>query len=290
MNRLNAVLKKILDKKAVLFIGAGISSIAGCYNWDEIIKELSKKAVKNQYLSAESFTSASLKNDQLIEYFGGLFEKNNSEKEFWDTLSEAIIEDDEKFQNKYAPFIKKIKQIKPFPKIVTTNIDDCFERAGQFKPSQVFWSENDLTFLNFKDDVIFHIHGYKLDIKSALWTRGKYINRYNNPKFKELLIEIFTNNSVIFLGSKFWQEDAISNIIMECKNKDSKNQHFALIPADGKEILDDASSPIKYLFNVNVIQYGKEDDFCSIFSKWVEDNFTQAEMEKSSEGASLANA
>lgn len=290
MNRLNAVLKNIADKKAVLFIGAGVSSIAGCYNWDQIIEAFKKHPVlKSSDVDEEIFKSSTLKHDQLIDYFEDLFAKENREKEFWDILCEAITEEADKFQIKYTPLVRKMQEIQPFPKIVTTNIDDCLERAGQFKPKHIFWGESDLIIANFKEGVIFHIHGYKLDFKAALWTRKKYITRYNDQGFKDLLMEIFTNNSVVFLGCKLG-EDSLTNIIRESKIKNPKNEHFALIPTDGKEILDAESSPYKALFGINVIHYGKKEEFCSMFSKWVEDNFARVEIKGSSEGADTAHA
>jgi hypothetical protein len=40
MERLNSILPFIKEQSCALFIGAGLSRIAGCYDWDSIVKEM----------------------------------------------------------------------------------------------------------------------------------------------------------------------------------------------------------------------------------------------------------
>lgn len=289
MNRLNSVLKNISDKKAVLFIGAGVSSMAGCYNWNQIIEEFTKHQLVQDVINRQESVPSSLSNDEWIDYFEDLFKKNNKENEFLGILHKAIIKDINQYSNAYVPFIQSLKKITPFPRILTTNIDDCLEETGLFDLGKIYYEEADLVIIKFTDEAIFHIHGYKLNFKDALWTRRRYIPRYNNANFVNFLKEVFAQYSVIFLGYGL-TEESLRNIIYQAKSVNPATEHFALISTDNDRIPSTDIAPYKDLYRINIIHYGKTDEFRSLFSQWIDANFVRVQIEQTSDGANVANA
>ena len=279
MEKLSEALPYILHSECVLFIGAGVSQIAGCYDWNTVVRELLQHPIMVHETRGKNLQKTIFSNEELIEFCYRALNKANEVDEFWGTLRGAIQKDPIKFQESYLPLVKKIRQIKPPPKIITTNIDSCLEETGLFPLSRVYYEPCDFVITKFKEDAIFHIHGYVEKFKEALWTRTRYSPRYMDKTFRKFLRYVFSKYSVIFLGCSL-TEIEIRSIISEAKSIDRDIQHFALFPSDDN-IQEGTNQIFKDLCNINIIEYGARGNLHNVVSEWVEKYFPKVAIQVS---------
>ena len=148
MRELNEILPYISDKKCILFIGAGLSKIAGCYDWDSVVKKLTEHEVIKKKIKLGDIEKSRLSNEEWIDFCQQELSSNGKENDFWGIVRRAVMREPTKFQNIYLPLIKKNREIKPFPNIITTNIDSCLEDAEIVKLNKIFYEANDFNISN----------------------------------------------------------------------------------------------------------------------------------------------
>jgi len=270
MDRLNKILPYILENKCAFFVGAGLSKVAGCYDWDSVVqKMLDHPLIRGKGINRDELVGAAL-NEELIDYCQQLFLEGNEEHQFWGIARKAITFNPELFNTNYLPLIKIIKQISPSPPIIlTTNIDSCLEHTNEYDLSEVYFKTDDFTEHKFNGSGIFHIHGYIEEFEKSLLTRKKYISRYQESGFKTFLKEFFTKYSVLFLGYSL-RDQEIKDVILE--TKDEQKMHFLLVPEE--DGLTSSKISLYYdMYRIVTIVYGRRDSFPSIFGEWVNRNF-----------------
>lgn len=284
IERLNPIIRDIKDNRCIIFIGAGISNIAGCYVWDSVVKELlSLEIIKERLKPVEEIykSSSRLSNEELIYFCKQELSHNGKENEFWGIVRKALLKDYNRFQTQYLPLITKLREIVPFPPIITTNIDNCLEEAGIVDLNKVFYKLNDFKTRNLESGSIFHIHGYIEKLEDALLTKKEYLPRYRNNKFRSFLKSVFSNYSFLFIGYGLGDRE-IKDIILEARKN---RKHFILVSSE-----DTFSSSERYIFsspdmwNIEIINYGPRDRFPDLMIRWINKNFPK-EIQLSKEEA-----
>ncbi|MFA5097849.1 MAG: SIR2 family protein [Candidatus Margulisiibacteriota bacterium] len=278
-------LDHIANEKAVLFIGAGISKIAGCYDWNTIIEKLNNHDVMKEAFPKQ-IVLKSILNEEWMEVCRGKFDDKERIDDFWGILSSSLYPDDKLYSEKYVPLVMNLKKVKPFPKIITTNIDDCLERTKQFDPGKVLYEECNYVMNKFVSGVICHIHGYCLNLKAALWFKSQYIRLYEQSEFSKYIKEIISNYSVLFIGYGFRDKELL-NLFGATKSKGSDIKHFALIPSH--EYTDENEAVYKDLYNITLIKYGETDRFIPEISQWIDSRFVESSIISGTIGGELAN-
>ena len=67
MEKLSKALPYILHSECVLFIGAGISEMAGCYDWDTVVQNLLKHPVLEDEKIRTDLRNSVLDHEERIE-------------------------------------------------------------------------------------------------------------------------------------------------------------------------------------------------------------------------------
>lgn len=274
MNRLDQIVPHILEGKCILFLGAGISNIAGCGDWNFMVSKMLQHPLIEQKLKVkagyEIIKKSRLSNEEWIGFCQEELTRNGKKEDFWGAVREALYEDSKKFENDYLPLVRKIKQIKPSPKIITTNIDSCLEKAKIVKLNKIFHKPEQFTTKNVEGDetAVFHIHGYIEELESSLLTKEKYLKRYNENRFKQFLKRIFSEYSVFFLGYSL-KDSALRDIIQQTRNN---RKHLALVAQEDDFEPYDIQG-FQELYGVEVVIYGARDDFTNLFAGWIDKNF-----------------
>ena len=202
MDKLNEILPYIYSGNCVLFIGAGFSHIAGCKDWNTFTQELLNHPVIQEQNKIK-FEELRLENSLIIDYCLEILEKNELSSDYLGLLRKTYMFNHELYQREYVPIIKELtRSIKPIPKIITTNIDDCLERSGEFELNKIFYNQGDLSIENFDKHkfVIFHLHGFVENIKDIVFPYRKYIEQYSIKNYSDLFEHIFLTKTVLFLG------------------------------------------------------------------------------------------
>jgi hypothetical protein len=278
MDKLNNILPYIRERKCALFIGAGLSIMAGCYDWDSIVREmLDHPLVKSKGIEKKDLLGK-VRNDELIEYCQQLFIEGNEEHQFWGIARRAINFNPGLFNEHYLPLIRNLKQIQPKLEILlTTNIDDCLEHTNEFDLSKIYFKVEDFTEERLNGSGIFHIHGFIEEFDKSLLTRNKYIPRYREKEFQSFLKGFFAKYSVLFLGCSL-RDQEIKDVILETKDEKT---HFLLIPEE--EGLTSSQISFYYdMYKIVTIEYGGRDNLPGVFGEWIEKNFkvTSLKMEE----------
>lgn len=269
MDRLNDILPYIREQKCALFIGAGISKIAGCYDWDSVVNDMfAHPIIQAKEIKKEDLTRK-FSNEELISYCYQLFIENDIERDYWGIARKAIFFDAELFQKKYLPIVKLLKKINPPTPIITTNIDNCLEYTKEYNLSKIFFKPEHFVDTNLSDGGIFHIHGYYENFEESLLLREKYIERYSNVQFQDFLKGLFRNYSVLFLGYSL-RDKEIMDIILSTKNTNVK--HFLLIPVEDN-LSDSYKTVLFEMYGITSITYGERSVFYNVFKEWIIKNF-----------------
>ncbi len=279
MNRLSPFIGFIEQKKAAIFFGAGISKIAGCSGLRDICRKLSE--IKSVQELIKSQNPDAVPRKELIAFCKSVCNRCEGDRRVFDgIMRQGLTFETDKFYREYLPFIKKLKQVIPFPSIMTTNVDDCLSKTRQFDLAKIFYKESDMRMDLFRDIGIFHIHGYIEDSSGQLWDLFDYPERYGKKDFKEFIVNTFKEYSVLFLGYAFSDDDELKQLMgMAKKENDPPQKHFALLPTDeAHPHINDTM--YEELFNVQVVRYGSKADFIKILSDWIDSNFNPAKIGK----------
>ena len=278
MNRLSPFIGFLEQKKAAIFVGAGISKIAGCAGLQDIYRKLLE--IKN---IQEKIKSQNLEvvPRELISFCRSICDRSEHDRrEFEGIMRKSLTFDLVKFNHRYLPFIRKLKQVAPFPSIMTTNVDDCLAKTGQFDLAKIYHKKPDMRLDLFQSVGIFHIHGYIEDSRGQLWGLLDYPERYGQPDFKEFIGNTFKEYSILFLGYAFRDDYELKELMQKAKIESLQpKKHFALLPTDEPHPhIDEAM--YEENFNIQIVKYGSKTDFVKLFSDWIDLNFNPATIGK----------
>ena len=272
MDKLGSFIGFIEQKKAAIFIGAGISRIAGCSGLQDICRKLAE--IKSVQELIKSQNPETVPRKELVAFCKSICNRSDADRRALDgIMRQGLTPEPDKFYREYLPFIKKLKQLTPFPSLMTTNVDDCLAQTRQFDLTKIYHKKPDMRIDLFRSFGIFHIHGYIEYPNGQLWDLFDYLERYSLQEFKEFIINIFREFSVLFLGYAFGDDDELRQLIAEAKKGNPQPQnHFALLPTD--ESHPHINEAIyRELFNIQIVKYGTKADFVKLFSEWIDSNF-----------------
>ena len=267
MQKLDRYLVYLRKNEAALFIGAGISRIAGCSGAKELCRVLQERMMelkKQQKLFGDAVSP---------RYIHSFSESTLSNQEYKAILDENLIPDPGKFSEKYLPFIKTLTRCDPLPPIMTINIDPCLKLTKLFEMRNIYSRMADMRLDKFKNKAIFHLHGYRDGEGSIVLNTIEHRERWGKPSFKRFIVDVFKNYSVLFLGCSL--EDNVELLaqieLAKKENGLSSKVHFALMPVDDPVAIPDEI--FDRLHGIQIIKYGARDSFTSIFGKWIDSNF-----------------
>ncbi|MHA1766531.1 MAG: SIR2 family protein [Promethearchaeota archaeon] len=274
INVLDQSLRYFETGNVAFFFGAGISKIAGCKTSNSLLKDMSENPVIQTTIDRnEFFNNQVVSSEEKLDLCKRELDRVDRIEEYKAMIRNAVFEDPELFNKKYIPFLKTLKSIKPFPIIITTNIDNCLEKTRLFPLDRIFYRKNQFKKENFKPDSIFHIHGYIEDLDNAVFTKSQYREWYEDGEFKNFLTHIFINYCVIFMGYSF-NDNELKNIIFDARNRNNSLPNFILFPLEDR-ITQIQKSNIEILYKIEVIVYGNLKDFTEIIRSWIDRNFPQ---------------
>lgn len=273
IDELDDALKYIKENKCILFIGSGVSALAGCSDWRKLVKDMLANPIISSTIRPEEL-SEQISNETKLEYCKNQFEKNNAVKAYWGAVRNALlVNDQEKYETEYLSFIRNLKTISPFPKVImTTNIDSLLEQSRMFNNENIFHKITDFS-LSINPEGIFHIHGYFEDLENALFVKSQYVPKYSDPAFIDFLKSVAQSNSFVFLGSRV-EESFRDNVLLTTKR--SGIYHYLLVHDDYK-LSDSEITLYLDLYNIKVIKYGPMDRFKTNMESWINSRFPRTE-------------
>lgn len=196
---IDRIANRILKKKLVLFIGAGMSNNIGAPTWNELIEHLS---INND---CDFGVSSLLGNNlELAEYFTCYYDSCKNEKA---VLKEVANIFDEDYNELKSSEIYKMLVSLNVDTIYTTNYDRILEKAYEIHSSKKAETICSLQSLSKSDPDKVHIVKFHGDIKepeNLVLTQSSYYKRYDFENALDILLrKDLLTKSFLFLGYGF---------------------------------------------------------------------------------------
>ena len=229
------ILNAFSKRKLVLFLGAGVSRLAGLPGWNELADTLIKKAFTKYSEQLEIFNNITNSKEK-ISIAHEEFKSINKLNEFYEYFGKALKPKDETKQAKIYRILEK------FPiTFVTTNADHLFEdELG----GDVCYDELDVSKL-FQEGVmgrhrLFYLHGryeegnIDHNENNLVFTSAQYVRKYNDSNTINFFKKIFNDpdNVVLFIGYGLNEFEIIDYIVTKT-NYSPKNGSIQAYQLEG---------------------------------------------------------
>jgi len=200
----NSVISAINERKLVLFIGAGFSKLCGLPLWSDLADRLIDACINDKDIELNYADKSLITKDKdsktliTIAYF--LHEKKGKTDIFNKCLYDFLtnLENDEETKTRRNKLINFV--VKSGATVLTTNSDDILHEC--YIDNFIHYTIKDI--VKFRMDNqrhLIHLHGYKGDMDSMVYTVKQYLYRYANEGFKRTIKSIFNSDStILFIG------------------------------------------------------------------------------------------
>lgn len=193
------IISAIEKGELILFVGAGVSAIAGLPLWSTLANSLIRSCKDLGYISEQDCDLILTKISDPKKLISIAFEKysSNENKDAYYQKFVESLKPPEKGISEEAKvifdFCKKSNAL-----VLTTNADLLLD--DYFEDELVFNNYSDEVFLPGKAALV-KIHGSLNDINSLVFTSVEYLKRYADHQFKSFLHSIFSENkTILFIG------------------------------------------------------------------------------------------
>ena len=221
-----------LTRPLVLFVGAGVSMLAGCPGWDTFADNSLRFYLKNNKLSPAEYDQIKPLSSRIkLSLAQELKRKTGLQIDFCELLKPS----DEKKEFGFGVY-EKLKGLSR--KVVTTNYDQFLDSGRT-----VFHEVKDISANNLNvDNAVFHIHGSLLDPENMILTTIQYLERYagheiqkgtdgENP-FLTFLKFLFKQNTVLFIGYGLQELEVLEYVLQKSdlviSGPNAELRHFIL--------------------------------------------------------------
>lgn len=192
--RISEIVDQILEKKLVLFLGAGVSATAaGLPSWRKLVKEMGQELTYDEdvFLSSDDYL-------MLAEFF----KLKKGIKAFTELMKRKWKVDDEILRNNQI--YSNIRRLN-LPVIYTTNFDNCFERNQDLDDTYPrYETVFDLDSFITRDDKLGRYMKFHGDIdhdKTIVLSEEQYYERMDFNSFMDICLQAdIMGRSVLFLG------------------------------------------------------------------------------------------
>ena len=178
----------------VIFIGAGISRLAGCPSWDEFADKVLDELTPGCLNYHEKSLLQSIPDPRKRLSIARIIEKENKISVDY----EKILKGDDPKDNIYK-YINNFRCT-----FVTTNYDLLIKPESVQSKSEEYWRFHNRTdLLNNKLDKqgnVIHIHGCVKKPEKMIITTKNYLDHYTNKQVQTFLQHLFKTKTVLFLG------------------------------------------------------------------------------------------
>lgn len=267
------IIQAIETGSLVLFVGAGVSSIAGLPQWSTLANELLKSCCQNGYISAEELDLLFLKlkdSKEKISIASEIFEQNNARKKFYSIFYDALTAKKEPIDEnakKIFNFCKKCNAL-----VLTTNADLLLDKY--YEPDLIYNKVDNEVFEKYKAALV-KIHGSINEEDTLVFTTIQYLKRYSDDVFKDFLKTAFsTNRTVLFIGYGLSEFELLEYTIGTSTNNSNHSDLFVLNPYYSYEEKVKEYKDLYYeSMNIKQIAYCKDeksyDQLADVLEAWL---------------------
>ena len=248
------------DGNLVLFIGAGVSMLAGYPSWNEFAHSALKDLCKKEKINYEELDQLKKLNDPKKQLSIAKIIAENAGIQL--AFNNYVLRNENK--SRIYDYINSINAV-----CVTTNYDHELQAKEQLlgrdelTPSSVNRISDPEKFTTVdlnKPGIIIHLHGDISDPSKMIVTTSDYLSHYENPDVNHLLERLFRKHTVLFIGSGFEEMEILEHVFRKTKNapkRASKKGRFLLQPflSNEKSSYELLQMYYKKSFDVDLIGY-----------------------------------
>jgi len=257
----DSLVEEIASKRAIIFIGAGISSsstnAAGARppSWKVLLEKAGNRFLNGANLNfVNELIAKDLYLDAAEVVFDGVLQ---AERRLFFNQVLSIP----RFLT--SPFHAAIQSIDA-KIVVTTNYDQLYEEqcgalvAGRGYSVRKYTDRNILNDVRSKDNLIVKAHGCMNNVEDLILTRSDYFKiKKQNGQFYSVLDSLLTVNTVVFLGCSMTDPDI--QLILENTSiaAPSDHKHYAVLPVGRHPALLRA---MENAYNIKALEYEYDAD------------------------------
>lgn len=234
--------------KLIPFIGAGVSRLAGCPDWDHFADSTLAALIDSGEFSYAQLDQVKNLNARVkLSIAISLKEKANIPINFRDLLHQVPLDKHEDGRRIYS-YLSKLGRT-----FVTTNYDTWLDKEILYpspplteprtdpapKHRKIYYRPEELTVSNLnEDDVVIHLHGTVTDPASMIMTTSDYVRHYANDRrvsdrdpenyVLTFLQHLFQQKTVLFVGYGMTELEILEYMIAKAGTKDKPLGHFLL--------------------------------------------------------------
>jgi hypothetical protein len=257
----NSLVEEIASKRAILFLGSGISSssinIAGTRppSWKMLLEDANIRFLTGTDCN---FVSELISKELFLDAAEVIFDNvgQADRRIFFQELFSTPRFIPSEFHSAIQDINAKI--------VITTNYDQLYEEqcgalvAGRGYSVRKYNDKNVLNDIRSKDNVILKAHGCMNNTEDLILTRSDYFKiKKNHTQFYTVLDSLLTVNTVVFLGCSMTDPDI--QLVLENTNitATSDHTHYAIFPSGRHPALLRA---MKSAYNLKALEYEYDAD------------------------------
>jgi len=239
------------QRKLIPFVGAGVSQLGGCPNWNEFANAALKFFVKQKKLSHAQLDQISSLSSRVKLSVALELQKQHDLRIVFKELLEPSADKKKIGDEVYANLSKLATTF------VTTNYDDWLDQnpPSAFRVDELpssskppgtsrhpFYKRSDISVENLDVlNAVFHIHGSIRDQESMVLTTVKYLDLYSSHRidgkgnhenpFLTFLKTLFQLKNVLFIGYGLNELEVLEYIVqkgIEPPDNDEEPRHYVL--------------------------------------------------------------
>ncbi|MGA9996866.1 MAG: SIR2 family protein [Pyrinomonadaceae bacterium] len=255
------LIKQIVERNCVVFVGAGLSLKAQMPNWKELLRRMIVWAGKNGVNMSKKELSeleAHIQNNDLLLVAEDMSDRLTPEK--YQRFMTEVFANQQSSPTEAHKLVAKI----PFAAALTTNYDALLETALRMSKGNIpVYTHRDvddwLGAHRRRDFYVFKIHGDVSRITTVVLGRGDYRQlMHNNSSYRRALENIFSVRTVLFLAFSLTDPDILM-LLDELKTVfHGYLTHYALM--DTRNCSSIACRRFEKDCGITVIPYTSSDD------------------------------
>lgn len=227
----NEIIDAVNAQSLIIFVGAGVSNIAGLPTWKALADKLFEKCRDFAYLDNQQYDITKSKvsdSKQLITIAYELFRKNENTSGFNEEMIQLLAPND----GKIKPDVYSIFDFCKFTNatVLTTNADLLLDEY--FNQDLIFDDICDRTW-TLSEASLVKLHGTIRKPETLVFTSSQYLTRYSDRSFKNFLKNVFgSGKTVLFIGYGLGEFELLEYMISPFgpRTDSAANKMFVLKP------------------------------------------------------------
>lgn len=265
------IIDSINDGTFAVFIGAGVSRIAGLPAWSELANNLINKCYEAgllTYVDKGIVLDKVADSKKLVTIAYTLLSESGKRNDFFNILRSMLTISPENIKEEGKQIFDWVKNTTAL--VLTTNADLLLDKY--YESQRIYSAVSCMRDWSTDRGSLVHLHGVIPDEDSLVFTVGQYLERYRLDDFQAYLKRIFSTKTILFIGYGLAEFELLDYIVQKTSNT---ARHFILSPYFSYEeaairAMDQYYRELGIQQIAYCIDKGGYSDLASVLSAWMD--------------------